>query len=98
MFVSDYDVLSRLSKNRKGEQILDRKERYMLGRLIGLGLIVEKESPAAEMNPAEDIRRKLRSEGNSVLNDVFKRINGNYQITSFGKLFVKFLEKSSGNS
>jgi hypothetical protein len=97
MFISDYDVLLRLSRNRAAEQILDRKDRYMLGRLIGLGLLVEKESPAAERTPMQEFKRKLNSRNKSEANDVFRRFNGDYQVTPFGKLFVTFLAESSGN-
>lgn len=100
MFVSDYDVLLRLSKNRVGERILGSKDKYMVGRLIGLGLLVEKESPAAERTPMEEFERNMKSRNNSKLNNVFSRFNGDYQITSFGKLFARFLveQRSNANS
>jgi hypothetical protein len=96
MFVSDYDVLLRLSKNRTSEQLLDNNNKYIVGRLIGLGLMVEKESPAAERTLVEKLNRDTKYGGNSELKGIFRRFNNDYQITSFGKSFLIFLVEQSG--
>jgi hypothetical protein len=96
MFVSDYDVLLRLSKNRTSEQLLDNNNKYIVGRLIGLGLMVEKESPTAERTLVEKLNRDTKYGGNSELKGIFRRFNNDYQITSFGKSFLIFLVEQSG--
>jgi hypothetical protein len=99
MFISDYDVLLRLSRNRAGEQILDNKNKYMVGRLIGLGLLVEKESPAAEKDPIKEmVKRMKKSEGGLEVKPVFRNFNGDYQITPFGKIFLRFLVEQRGKA
>jgi hypothetical protein len=79
MFISDYDVLLRISRNRVGEQILDSKDKYMVGRLIGLGLLVEKESPLAEKDPIKEMTKRMEKlESGLEAKLIVRNFNGHY--------------------
>ena len=46
-------------KSRTFSLSLSNQERYKMGRLISLGLVVEKDSPAATKSPLEEVQRCL---------------------------------------
>ena len=56
MFVYDYRLLNDLFKNALE---ISNSDKYKIGRLIGLGLVVEKDSPAAVKSPVEEIQKQL---------------------------------------
>ena len=83
MFIHDYKVL--LSIN----DVHGQTEKYRYGRLIGLGLIVEKESPAAERSPMEDLFPRNESKGRYIP----EFLREDYQITSFGNKLLQFVKE-----
>lgn len=85
MFVEDYKLLIKLSTNNLS---LSNQERYKMGRLISLGLVVEKDSPAAIKSPLEEVQRCLMTKDTktSSMRNIFKR--DDYEVTSLGQGFV----------
>jgi len=59
-----------------------------MGRLISLGLVVEKDSPAATKSPLEEVQRCLMEKDAKTdpMRNIFKK--SDYQVTSLGRGFV----------
>lgn len=86
MFVDDYRLLSDSLKNARN---ISNQDKYKIGRLIGLGLVVEKDSPASVKSPVEEMQKKLRWEQlTQNYMPVFPKPD--YEMTSLGKGFVCF--------
>lgn len=85
MFVYDYKLLNDLFKNAL--EISDR-DKYKVGRLIGLGLVVEKESPASVKTPIEKIQKLLLKTHNEpdYIGNIIKMAD--YELTSLGEGFA----------
>lgn len=85
MFVEDYKLLIKLATNNLS---LSNQERYKMGRLISLGLVVEKDSPAATKSPLEEVQRCLmvKDAKTDPMRNIFKR--DDYEVTSLGQGFV----------
>lgn len=88
MFAEDYMLLDKLSNGKKTVNKLGKQDKYRVGRLIGLGMVVEKDSPAADKSFMEQFM-------NDHLSDVRgKKVNSlivmedDYELTSFGKGFL----------
>lgn len=88
MFASDYALLNKLFSG-----ILDwsKQDRYKIGRLIALGMVVEKDSPAAESSYLDNYMRKHMT----TVQDGFYGMmpQNSYQMTSFGKGFMHIIHE-----
>lgn len=82
MFVGDYRVLKSLDHNHS-----DIKEKYRVGRLVGLGLVVEYDSPAAKNSFFESF-----SKGTSRQKALASIYRPDYQITNLGKTLLQFVD------
>lgn len=95
MFLADYSLLQKLSKDSL--RCLDSEDKYKIGRLIGLGFVVEKESPAAEKSVTEqfhDIMHTGTKHSHRLANIIPVP---DYQLTAFGKGFLDFLMSEGAN-
>lgn len=86
MFIGDYKILKSINSNN----ILSR-EKYRYGRLIGLGLVVEYDSPASQNNNIYSIFYNSRkyNRRSQLLSD---SISLDYQITPLGKTLLQFID------
>lgn len=85
MFVSDYLVLDKLSK-RNIE--LQKEDKYKVGRLIGLGMVVERNSPAMNKTLIEQFEnQEVKKKRSNILPEP------DYMLTSFGEKFLLNIQK-----
>ena len=90
MFLTDYSLLHKLSKEL--QRHLDSEDKYKIGRLIGLGFVVEKESPASEQSVIDQVYNNFRSSrgrDNHMISNIIP--SSDYEITEFGEGFLEFL-------
>lgn len=93
MFIEDYLLLEKLNRESPFDNSLGKQDKYKVGRLIGLGMVVEKDSPAADRS---DITKLINGGYSSHTGDNRRTINGiipksYYELTSFGKGFLQHL-------
>ncbi len=82
MFVSDFKLLENSFRNNAN---ISNADKYKIGRLIALGLVVESDSPAASKDSINEFYSRLRT-GNSISADALSVLTHNeYQMTALGK-------------
>ncbi|MBQ6996303.1 MAG: hypothetical protein IJN64_17730 [Lachnospiraceae bacterium] len=91
MFVSDYTLLIKL---RNYNLNLTNQDKYKIGRLVALGMVVEKGSPAANKTHLEKFADGWqRTSGKSGTYGEYLSHN-DYQVTSFGEGFIQIVQRT----